>query len=126
MLSKKGAQELEKLIGEMSEDQLKALMHEVGAKAIPVMSTEELRAIHGEIGDAIDARKQEEMDQFVQSILTKATQLKLNLNDLAPQLGITVKGKRKKPAGAPNGDSGGTPRASPKVKYRDNQGNKWS
>lgn len=104
MVSKKAITELEKVIEEMT--------------------LAELLALRKGMDERISSLKEAERDKFIASIKAQAEQLDLNLNDLAPDLGIIARQER---AARRAGNSASGERASPKAKYRDSStGDSWS
>lgn len=119
-LSKKSLSELEKLISEMSNDQLDALFSELGAKVLSNATLEYLTETRDGINEMINKaqealrdEKMKERDELIARIATMNTQFNLpfaNIPGISPPAKRIV---RERLDGAP-----GDGRAKPEIKFR--------
>lgn len=120
-LSRKGLQDLEKLIGEMSKEQFIALKVDIDTQAFPQMSMAELVESRDKINDAIASVKEVEREKLLseaKEFAERAAQLGL---DLGSALGISSPPRRSYSSNGANGEMTPTGKTPARPKYRDPQ-----
>lgn len=117
-LSKKSLSELDKLIGEMNDEQLDALFSEIGAKVLPnatmdylIETRDSLNELINKAQEAVREEKMKELTALAEQMKAITTQFNLPLPNIP---GISPPARRERLNGATSGE-----RASPKAKFRD-------